>query len=65
MRHDVLHQFHSFVRMDPSFAQAVLDTCADNSRRFLLTGSRFVVLVQTDDPRIANPPLQSDGRVGL
>jgi len=53
----VLHQFDSFVRLEPSFAQAVLDICANNFRRFLLTGRRFVVLVQTDAPRITFEPV--------
>jgi RNAse (barnase) inhibitor barstar len=53
----VLHQFDAFARLDPYCAQAVLDICAKSSRRFLLTGQRFVVLVQSDDPRIAFEPV--------
>jgi RNAse (barnase) inhibitor barstar len=53
----VLDQFDAFARLNPSFAQRVLDICANNSRRFLLTGLRFVVLVQSDDPRISFEPV--------
>ncbi len=53
----VFYQFDAFTRIDPSFAQAVLDICADNSRLFLLTGRRFLVLVQSDDPRISFKPV--------
>jgi hypothetical protein len=53
----VIHQFDVFTRSNQSFAQGVLDICANNSRRFLLTGRRFVVLVHCDDPRIAFEPV--------
>jgi len=53
----VLDQFDGFARLNPPVAQALLDICADNSRRFLLTGRRFVVLVQSDDPRISFEPV--------
>jgi RNAse (barnase) inhibitor barstar len=53
----VIYNFDAFARSNRSFAQRVLDICAHNSRRFLLTGRRFVVLVQTDDPRIAFEPV--------
>ena len=49
----VLHHFDLFARLEHSLAQALLDICADNSRRFLLTGRRFIVLLQSDDPGIA------------
>ena len=53
----VIYQFDAFARSNRAFAQAVLDICADNSRRFLLTGRRFLVLIQSDDPRIAFEPV--------
>jgi RNAse (barnase) inhibitor barstar len=53
----VLRDFHTFAEAFRSFAQAVLDICAGNSRRFLLTGRRFVVLVHSADPRIAFEPV--------
>jgi hypothetical protein len=53
----VMHGFDEVTRKDGSFAQALLDVCADNSRRFLLTGQRFLVLIQSDDPRLAFDPV--------
>lgn len=53
----VFYQFDTFAGSHRSVAQGVLDICADNTLRFLLTGRRFIVLVQTDDPRIAFEPV--------
>jgi len=53
----VLHEFQQFsVPFQPA-AQAVLDILAANSRRWLLTGRRFLVFVQSSDPRIAFEPV--------
>jgi RNAse (barnase) inhibitor barstar len=48
-----LRQFDTFSRSNYAFAQRILDICAKNCRRFLLTGRRFIVLVQSNDPRVA------------
>jgi RNAse (barnase) inhibitor barstar len=48
----VLYDFGSFAAADRPAAQALLDICAHRSRHFLLMGRRFLVLVQSDDPRI-------------
>ena len=53
----VLHDFHLCVQKFRPAAQAILDVCATNARRFLLTGQRFIVLVQSSDPRIAVEPV--------
>lgn len=53
----VLRGFDEVARQDRCFAQAILDICADNSRRFLLTGQRFLVLIQSDDPQLAFKPV--------
>jgi RNAse (barnase) inhibitor barstar len=49
----VLEEFQRVSLSFPPVAQAVLDILAMNSRRFLLTGRRFLILVQSSDPRIA------------
>lgn len=53
----VMHRFDHVAQLDRSFAQIVLHICADNSRRFLLTGRRFLVLIQSDDARLAFEPV--------
>ncbi|HET9211013.1 MAG TPA: barstar family protein [Thermoanaerobaculia bacterium] len=53
----VMHGFDEVARKNGPFAQAVLDVCADISRRFLLTGQRFLVLIQSDDPRLTFEPV--------
>ena len=53
----VLREYQRFFEGFPAVAQAVLDILAVNARRFLLTGHRFVVLVQSSDPRIAFEPV--------
>jgi len=53
----ILRDFDSFAAAAPTVAQALLDVCADNSRRFLLTGKRFLVLVHSADPRIVFEPV--------
>jgi RNAse (barnase) inhibitor barstar len=53
----VLRRFDAFAKVHPDVAQAVLDILAVNSRRFLLDGTRLVILVQSDDPRIAFDPV--------
>lgn len=53
----VLHDFDAFAAAFGDVAQALLDICADNSRQFLLTGRRFVILVHSTDPRIRFDPV--------
>jgi len=48
----VLRSFDTFVRHEAAMAQGVLDVLATNARRFLLTGRRLLVLVQSDNPHI-------------
>jgi barstar (barnase inhibitor) len=56
----VLNQFDTFSkgsgashpRSERSHAEIVLDILARTSRYFLLTGRRFLTLVQSDDPRL-------------
>lgn len=53
----VLYDFHGFASAFRETAQAILDVFADNSRQFLLTGRRCLVLVHSGDPRIAFEPV--------
>jgi RNAse (barnase) inhibitor barstar len=53
----VLHDFHAFAQHSRPIAQAILDILAENSRRFLMTGQRFLVLVHSTDPRITFEPV--------
>ena len=53
----VLHEFHLCAQKFRPVAQAILNICATNARRFLLTGRRFIVLVHSSDPRIAFEPV--------
>lgn len=53
----VLDRFDSFARQSHGVAQAILDISQDASRRYLLFGHRFLVLVQSDDPQIEFAPL--------
>jgi RNAse (barnase) inhibitor barstar len=55
----VLRDFDRFAPDHRPFAQAILDICAGNSRRFLLTGRRFLVFVQSANPRLAFEPVGS------
>lgn len=45
-------RYDCFAKAQPQLAQTVLDSIESTSRRFLLTGRRFIALVQSDDPRI-------------
>ena len=45
-------QYDAFARAQPQLAQTILDSIETTSRRFLLTGRRFLALVQSDDPRV-------------
>src|SRR6185295_8045135 len=45
-------RYDAFARSQPQLAQTILDSIETTSRRFLLTGRRFLALVQSDDPRI-------------
>ncbi len=38
----VIHQFHLCAQTFRTATQAILDICATNARRFLLTGQRFI-----------------------
>lgn len=53
----VLDRFDSFARQSHGVAQAILDIAQDASRRYLLFGQRFLVLVQSDDAQIEFAPL--------
>ena len=48
----IFRHFDAFARTQPQFAHTLLDSIESTSRRFLLTGRRFLALVQSDDPRI-------------
>jgi RNAse (barnase) inhibitor barstar len=48
----VLEDFGTFAAAFRRQAQALLDVCASQSRRLLLTGQRFIVLAHSKDPRI-------------
>jgi len=48
----VFRRFDAFAKLQPQFAQTILDSLETTSRRFLLTGRRLIALVQSDDPRI-------------
>jgi hypothetical protein len=45
----VFRRFDVFAKAQPSLAQTILDSIESTSRRFLLTGRRFMALVQSDD----------------
>jgi RNAse (barnase) inhibitor barstar len=53
----VFRRYDLFAERLPSIAQIVLDIIEDNSRRFLLFGRRFIVLVQSEDPAISFAPV--------
>jgi RNAse (barnase) inhibitor barstar len=53
----VLEGFGMFANFFRYESQAILDICASQSRCFLLTGRRFLVLVQADDPDISFEPV--------
>lgn len=53
----VLYDFQCFSTAFRPVAQTILDILAENSRRFLLTGRRFLTLVHSSDPRIAFEPV--------
>jgi RNAse (barnase) inhibitor barstar len=55
----VLRNFHAFAKAFPAAAHALLDISASNTRRFLLTGRRFLVLVHSADPRLTFEPVGS------
>lgn len=48
----VLDDFGTFAAAFRRQAQTLLDVCAYHSRRLLLTGERFIVLVHTKDPKL-------------
>lgn len=45
-------RYDRFAKAEPHLAWSVLDALETTSRRLLLTGRRFLSLVQSDDPRI-------------
>lgn len=49
--------FDSLVAAQPRVAAALLDIMADNSRRAMLFGKRFIALVQTDSPDFRTGPI--------
>jgi hypothetical protein len=48
----VFRAYDMFAKAQPQLAQTILDSIESTSRRFLLTGRRFLALVQSNDPRI-------------
>jgi hypothetical protein len=48
-----LRRFDTFAGRDRDFAHTLLDVLETTSRGFLLTGRRFIALVQSDNPRIS------------
>jgi RNAse (barnase) inhibitor barstar len=48
----VFRRYDAFAKAQPQLAQTILDSIESTSRRFLLTGRRFMALVQSDDARI-------------
>jgi RNAse (barnase) inhibitor barstar len=53
----VMHHFDSFSATARREAQALLDICAHQSRRFLLIGRRFLLFAHSDDPRVDFEPV--------
>jgi RNAse (barnase) inhibitor barstar len=53
----VLDDFGSFASAFPREPQAILDISAHQSRSFMLTGRRFLVLAQSDDPDATFDPV--------
>jgi RNAse (barnase) inhibitor barstar len=53
----VLREFERVAASFPIEAHAILDILASNSRRFLLTGQRLIVLVHSNDPEIQFQPV--------
>jgi RNAse (barnase) inhibitor barstar len=53
----VLDEFAPFAAAFPREAHAILDICAHQSRRFLLSGRRFLVIAQSDDPGLTFEPV--------
>ena len=53
----VLVRFDAFAQRCHDVAQQVLDIAERVSRRYLLSGRRFLILVQSDDPQIEFEPL--------
>ena len=55
----VFRQYDRFATRHRDAAQAILDICADNGRRFMLFGQRLATLVQSDDPTLSFAPVGS------
>lgn len=53
----VFLRFDAFASRQRRVAQALLDILAQSARRSLLFGRRLLVLVQSDDPRLAFEPV--------
>lgn len=53
----VFNRYDYFVDIDQALAQAILDICANNARRFMLLGKRLLTLVQSNDPKISFEPV--------
>jgi hypothetical protein len=52
----VLQAVDQLMIENPTAVHRLVELFAELSREFLLTGQRFVVLLQTDDPQITLPP---------
>jgi len=57
----VFRRFDAFASEQRRVAQALLDILAHSARRSLLFGRRLLVLVQSDDPRLAFEPVGATG----
>jgi RNAse (barnase) inhibitor barstar len=55
----VFRHYDRFAARHRDAAQAILDICADNARRFMLFGQRLATLVQSDDPKLSFAPVGS------
>ena len=55
----IFRRYDRFAASNRDAAQAILDICAGNARRFLLFGQRLATLVQSDDPTLSFAPVGS------
>lgn len=53
----VLRHYDRFAVHQRDAAQAILEICAGNARRFMLFGQRLATLVQSDDPALSFSPV--------
>ncbi|MFK7908145.1 MAG: barstar family protein [Chitinophagales bacterium] len=53
----VFRNFDNFVEEDKIFAESILDIITRESRIWLLTGQKLIVLIQSNDPHLEFPEL--------